>query len=347
MRVLYGIQATGNGHLSRATEIIPHLRRLGDLDLLVSGIQSDIELPYTVKYRFKGMSFIFGKRGGVNIIETYRKNKIRRYWNELNQVPVENYDLVISDFEPITAWASILKGRPCVGLSNQCTLLTRQVPKPNYFDPAGWAVLKYYAPTSVNFGFHFEKYNDHIFNPVIRKEIRQAQPKKGEYYTVYLPAYDDERLVNFFSSFPGIKWEVFSKHNKKPISNQNVSIRPVNKDAFLKSLINCKGVVCAAGFGTTSEALFLGKKLMIVPMKGQYEQQFNAVALKNMGVPILSVLKEKEKNKVGEWLETKAYVEVNYKDEINGIIEKIVETKTIAEINNLPENKLYPLIPVS
>ena len=61
MKILYAVQATGNGHLSRAMEIIPHLKKLGKTDILVSGIQSDIELPFDVKYKFKGLSFIFGK----------------------------------------------------------------------------------------------------------------------------------------------------------------------------------------------------------------------------------------------------------------------------------------------
>ncbi len=67
MKILYAIQGTGNGHLSRAREIIPILQRKGQLDLLISGTQADVELPYPVKYRFKGLCFIFGKKGGVDV----------------------------------------------------------------------------------------------------------------------------------------------------------------------------------------------------------------------------------------------------------------------------------------
>jgi len=58
---LYAIQGTGNGHLSRAKDIIPILQQQGELDILVSGTQADIDLPYTIAYQFKGLSFIFGK----------------------------------------------------------------------------------------------------------------------------------------------------------------------------------------------------------------------------------------------------------------------------------------------
>jgi len=54
MKILYAIQGTGNGHVSRAREIIPILKKKGDVDILISGIQSDIDLPDAIKYKFKG-----------------------------------------------------------------------------------------------------------------------------------------------------------------------------------------------------------------------------------------------------------------------------------------------------
>ena len=60
MRILYGIQGTGNGHITRAIEIIPQLHQQGIVDVLVSGYQSEIPLPFPVKYKMNGMSFIFG-----------------------------------------------------------------------------------------------------------------------------------------------------------------------------------------------------------------------------------------------------------------------------------------------
>ena len=68
MKILYAIQGTGNGHLSRARDIIPLLEKKGELDILISGIQADVELPYPIKYKFKGLSFIFGKKGSVDIL---------------------------------------------------------------------------------------------------------------------------------------------------------------------------------------------------------------------------------------------------------------------------------------
>lgn len=95
MKVLYAIQGTGNGHLSRAQAVIPVLMSKDiELDILISSIQADIEIPYEVKYRFKGLSFIFGKKGGVDVSRTYLTANTARLKKEINRLPIENYDLI-------------------------------------------------------------------------------------------------------------------------------------------------------------------------------------------------------------------------------------------------------------
>ena len=49
-------------------------------------------------------------------------------------------------------------------------------------------------------------------------------------------------------------------------------------------------IITGAGFETPAEALYLGKKLMVIPIRGQYEQFCNAAALAKMGVPVLKTL---------------------------------------------------------
>ena len=124
MKILYAIQGTGNGHIARAEDIVPILQKFGSLDLFVSGAQADIRLSYPVKYKSKGLSFYFGKGGGVDLIKTFRRNSSREVYREIKKFPVEKYDLVINDFEPITAWACLKKNIPCVALSHQSALLS-------------------------------------------------------------------------------------------------------------------------------------------------------------------------------------------------------------------------------
>lgn len=325
MKILYAIQGTGNGHLSRARDIVPLLQQKGELDILVSGIQADVELPYPVKYAFKGLSFIFGRNGGIDLVATYKKSNLKQLYKEIKSLPVDEYDLVISDFEPVSAWACKLKRKACIGLSHQAAVINKKSPKPKKKDMVGKAVLHNYAPVSAAYGFHFGAYDKNIFTPVIRGQVRFAKPENKDHYTVYLPAYSDERIIKILGEIKDTHWEVFSKHSKKEYHHKNIHIRPINNDDFIDSLVNCKGILCGAGFETPAESLYLKKKLMAIPMKGQYEQQCNAAALKTMGVPVIKSLKKKHLDKIKAWVQSKQFIAVNYSNSTERIINMIIK----------------------
>ena len=93
-------------------------------------------------------------------------------------------------------------------------------------------------------------------------------------------------------------------------------------------MANAEGVLCGAGFETPAEALFMKKKLMVIPMKGQYEQQCNAAALKEMGVPVIKSLKAKHIDKIKNWMESGTKIPVDYPDITESIIDNILQKQT-------------------
>jgi uncharacterized protein (TIGR00661 family) len=312
MKILYAIQGTGNGHIARAEDIVPVLREYGDLDLFVSGAQADIKLSFPVKYKSEGLSFYFGKNGGVDLVKTFRKNKSKAFYKEVKKFPVEKYDIVINDFEPVTAWACRKRDVPCVALSHQSALLSPKCPRPMSFDIVGDWILKNYAPAHSHVGFHFSNFDSNIFTPVIRKRVRDAEVSDKGHYTVYLPAYDDKKLVPILSKLSNVDWHIFSKHSSKAYRTGKVTVYPINNEDFTSSMASSTGVLCGAGFETPAEALYLNKKLMVVPMKGQYEQHYNAAALTLMGVPVLKKVKKKNVGKILAWIDTPEKVSVEY-----------------------------------
>ena len=321
MRLLYAIQGTGNGHIARAEDVVPVLREYGNLDIFVSGAQADIKPPFPVKYKSKGLSFYFGKSGGIDFVKTFRRNSSREVYDEIRKFPIDKYDLIINDFEPITAWAARKHKIPCVSLSHQSALLSGKSPQPKHFDPIGEWILKNYAPTDDYVGFHFARFDKSIYTPVIRKSIREAKVTKGEHYTVYLPAYDDRKLVPLLAKVAHVRWHIFSKHASKPYHIGPLSVYPVNNAEFVASMVSSRGILCGAGFETPAEALFLGKKLMVVPMKSQYEQHYNAAALRELGVPILKNVKKKRLPKIVEWIESKRNIVLDYPDKTTEAVE--------------------------
>lgn len=325
MRILYAIQGTGNGHISRAREIVPLLQNHGHVDVLISGTQADVNLRQPVAYRFHGFSFIFGKKGGVDHWRTYRTMNLSQLRRDIRSIPLRNYDLIINDFEPVTGWACKLQGVPSVSLSHQASFLSPKTPRPqNSFH---WAelVFKHYAPATHHIGFHFDRYDKFIHTPVIRSEIRLQEPKDLGHITVYLPAFDDRLLLKYLKRIPDVRWEVFSKHVRRAYSDTNVSVRPVNNEEYTKSLAHAHGLVTGGGFEGPAEALYLNKKVIVMPMKNQYEQLCNAEAIKRLGVPVIYQLDDHFVPALKQWLNGSDRVKAVFPDETSDIVDSLIK----------------------
>jgi uncharacterized protein (TIGR00661 family) len=80
----------------------------------------------------------------------------------------------------------------------------------------------------------------------------------------------------------------------------------VNNNAFSESMINCHGIITGAGFETPAEALYLGKKLMCIPVKGQYEQLCNAAALNEFNIATVDAITKTFPGEVRHWLDRPA-----------------------------------------
>lgn len=334
MKILYAIQGTGNGHMARAYEVIPELQKYGKVDIVVSGTQCNIDLPWPIKYRYYGISFIFGKKGGINWLSTIKTLRPFQFIKDIFTIPVRDYDLVLNDFEPVVAWACVLKQVACIGLSHQSAVLHTNAPKPTKANRLGELILRYYAPVKKSFGFHFNALDKSNSTPVIRKDIRLAKPFNNGHYTVYLPSYSDQNITELLSQFPYIQWQVFSKHNKQALKVKNINIEPIHKERFTKSFLTCQGILCNAGFETPAEALYLGKKLCVIPMKGQYEQQCNAAFLESMGITVINNF-EQETDRLNEWVYYEQAQTIKYPNNIAGIIEDIIYNH-IPQANNIP-----------
>jgi uncharacterized protein (TIGR00661 family) len=324
MKILYAIQGTGNGHISRAREIIPLLQKYGELDILVSGTQADVKLSQPVKYQLHGFSFIFGKKGGVDHFKTWLSMNLFRFRKDIKQLKLSDYNLIVNDFEPVSAWACKLQGVESVSLSHQAAFKSKKVPRPKTID-WGKLILSHYAPTTYHIGFHFERYDEFIHTPVIRSEIRALKSTDLGHYTVYLPAIDDKRLVILLSQIPEVKWQVFSKHSKQSYQEGNVFVEPINNEKFNKSLASCTGLFTGGGFEGPSEALYLGKKLLVAPMRFQFEQQCNAYALKHLGLPVIWGSNKNWLPIIKDWVSKPQPHQFNFPDETAKIIDDMVK----------------------
>lgn len=284
MRMLYALQGTGNGHLARALQIVPWLKEEFDqVDVLMSGIQTDIKAEFELKYRFHGLSFVFGKNGGVSYVQSAKQSKPFRLLQDIRTIDLSNYDVILNDFEPITAWACKRNSWPILGLSHQAAVIHKDAPKAPKVDRVANWILHNYAPAKQSIGFHFEPFADNILPPILTNDIFEGAISNKDHITVYLPAYSNTQLIQFFKQVPELNFECFSKHCRVEEKGMNYLIKPINREAYTESLKRSKMAFLGAGFEGPSEALALGKKLLVIPMSNQYEQHLNAMYLNKMG----------------------------------------------------------------
>ncbi|MGF1669035.1 MAG: glycosyltransferase family protein [Balneolaceae bacterium] len=322
MNILYGIQGTGHGHISRAREILPYLSAHANLDVLISGYNCKLGIEGYSIIKKRGISFEYDNQGSVSILDTALSLDPVSLIRDIQNLDTGRYDLIISDYEPITSWASIVSKTPCIGLSHQASFHSNKSPRPLKISLISEQIMKHFAPCTRPLGFHFNRYDTFIEPPVIRKQVRELNPLFGDHYTVYLPAFDHESLVSMFVRFKNTRWEIFSPYCNKPYTKKNVTVLKVGNEPFLKSLESCSGVITSAGFETCAEAMYLNKKLFVIPIKNQYEQLCNAAALEKMGISVANSWGKEFDLKISNWLLNKKAVQLN----------EIADTEKIAQM---------------
>ncbi|UCH78825.1 MAG: hypothetical protein JSU81_02425 [Candidatus Coatesbacteria bacterium] len=316
MKILYGAQGTGNGHIMRTKAIVPLLREAGvEVELIVSGTTSEgfkAGVPELEPYRaFHGFSYI-RHEGRISIgksLEIFKPIELAEDFAEIRG----EYDLVISDFEPLTAWWGLSHEVPVIGIAHNYAFQGK-APRPLMIDPLIEVVFHYYAPADVPLGSHWQRTNETVIPPIIRNVILEAEPEEGDHVLIYLPSFSDETLDRTFGhrDLASYRFVAYPRRSDREIEAANLTIKPFSREGFVEDLCTARAVITSAGFTLLSECLHLGKPLYVIPEAGQYEQKCNAEALKkwNLG----AVAHEVVPGEVAAWLEARRMVRKRWPD---------------------------------
>ena len=319
MKILYGIQLTGNGHITRSIQIIKSLKEIGcEVDIITSGNNSQLELPYEVKQHHKGLSFFYDKSGGIDWIKTIKSLNLMQFIKDI-EYDANEYDIVVSDFEPISAWSAKKHKKPSIGIGNQYSFMSENIPRPTKRSIISEIFLKRFAKCDHNIAINYQRYDDFIYLPIISDVLLGKKVKEEDFYLVYLPSISTERIVRELKS-ANQNWRIYSPDVKEDYVDGKIELKKPNKEEFAKDLLRCKGVITAAGFSTTSEALVLKKKIWSIPIKGQYEQECNALALKGMGI----FTEDLSVESISKWIECYEKIDYDWKNPIDEIVKKII-----------------------
>ncbi len=324
LKILYAVQATGNGHIARATELYPYLTKYGQVDFFLSGNNYSLSSTLPIKYRSKGLSLFYRNDGKLDYFKIIFQTNFLKLYQEAKKLPVQHYDIVISDFEFITYLSCLLKGKRFFHMGHQASFYSQRTPRPQKIKILSNWILRNYCKSKNNIGFHFSNYETWILPPVIKQKlwdvtekhplkqtsepisneapltsnlidpINQNNPANNNTHKkkicIYLPQYSPEQIRRYIYGIHHVQFQIFHPQISTNYSEGDLNWMKIDNDSFSQSLIESDGVICGAGFETPAEALFLEKELLVIPIKGQFEQYCNAEALKKMGVEVIDRL---------------------------------------------------------
>lgn len=327
MKIFYAVQATGNGHISRAKQLLPYLNQFGTVDVFLSGSNATLENGLNPTYKSGGISLFYKKCGGLNYLKMVTDNGIIKALKDAKSLPVEKYDVVINDFDFITARACRIKKVKSIQFGHQASFMSDNTPRPKSKSWLGESVLTKYAVADQYLGLHFQKYDSYIYPPVIKKSILESSPKDMGHITVYLPSYNRECLENHFRALRDIRFDWFLPGIKQQYTVGNITYNPISDEGFTYSLINCHGIITGGGFETPAEALYLKKKLMSIPIRDHYEQACNAAAIEKLGGYVLDDIDDNIwQGQIREWLELPPIDYTQEANDVNSTLEYLFDT---------------------
>lgn len=305
MQILFGVQGTGEGHLSRCRALARELSRTdAQVTWLVSGRERSALFGMDEFGDFlhrRGLSFV-SRNGRLSVLATLRGLRPLQFLRDVHSLDPEPYDLVVSDFEPITAWAGRLANRRVIGIGHQYAF----GPGTPLAGDNWWSrmILSQFAPATTCVGLHWHPYNASVLPPIL--DLPPLERRLGEHVVVYLPFENQQTVTRWLRRVPRQRFIQYSAELSDGEAG-NVSLRKTNAHSFKVHLAASRGVVCNSGFELISECLFLGKPVLTRPLLGQLEQQSNALSLAQLG--FAQVTTGLELDTLARWLEQPQAVE--------------------------------------
>ena len=128
MKIFYAIQGTGNGHLSRAEQLYPYLQKYGEVDFFLSGSNAQLNTRIPIKYKSQGLSLHYKHTGGLDYTNIAKSISFKLY-KDAKALPIDNYDLIINDFEFITSLACGIKRKKSIQFGHQASFQSKLTPR--------------------------------------------------------------------------------------------------------------------------------------------------------------------------------------------------------------------------
>ena len=242
---------------------------------------------------FPGLSMVdngiggVSKRGTVKAFAGHLPTLFESFYRAHGMISAFSPDLIVSDFDPVTGSPFVAPGTFKVGIGNVAMLshATAIRPPKAKMDRFNINVIRklFTSGLDVELGCHFYPLDDLCLPPILRPEVLTACVENRGHLVVY----------HAFGGLLDPILEYAGRHPDRPVivyGNSPMGGSPDNvryeadSGRFADDLATCDAFVGTAGFQTICEAFYLGKKIVVHPISGHYEQLWNAAQLEVHGM---------------------------------------------------------------
>lgn len=298
MKILYGVVGEGMGHATRSRVILDHLVKRHEVRIVVSGrAHAYLSRRFPDAIEIQGLHMEY---------EGNAVDRSRTAWELLKGLPsmlsqnLEEFlrmgevfapDAVISDFESFAYAFGKLHEVPVISIDNMQILdrcaLDVEIPAAYAQDfQLAKGIVKGKLPGCHHYlvtSFFFppvRKERTTLYPPILRDEILRARPTRGDHLLAYQTSTTNEELLRILREV-GVPCRVYGFRRSERLGN--VELRDFSEEGFVEDLASCRGVLATGGFSLMGEAVFLGKPLLAVPVRKQFEQVLNSLYLAKLG----------------------------------------------------------------
>lgn len=290
------------GHATRSRVLLEELSRHHQVHVVVSGrAQQYLSQRFQDVHGIWGLTLAYGENS-IKSWQTVLQNvkgavqgfpqNIRKYFDLVGNFKP---DVVVSDFESFSYLFARNHFLPCISVDNMQIInrckhepellrghedafeLTRGIVKAKLPGAFHYLVTTFFYP-------ELRKERTTLLPSILRPEILEARSEPGEHLLVYQTATSNSALPQLLK-MTGLPCRIYGlrRELKEDVVDGNLTYRPFSEATFIDDLRTCRAVIAGGGYTLMSEAVYLHKPMLSVPITGQFEQVLNALYLEKLG----------------------------------------------------------------
>jgi uncharacterized protein (TIGR00661 family) len=294
MKVLFGVQSEGNGHVIQSLCVQEYIESRGGRVVAAFAARKPKGLArfFTDEFNViehEGIDIAFDAHGRVRVLKSIVQNVlklphlIRSLYGIIQTIRREKPDVVVNFYEPLVGVSALfLPGTRYISFGHQYAMSLAIYPKLEGFPLQKLILWFTNLATSLRAQrvalSYYEFWDDSVIPcpPLLRSEGRSRSDQREDFILAYLM--NEELLGSLIQSavrHPERRVECFVRATRQYAIPENLKLHGLDGPLFQKRMKTCGAVICSGGFATSAEAMQQGKPLLMVPSPNHFEQYAN------------------------------------------------------------------------